>query len=240
MTRFRRPVQKVGRSEHLLRMPYPGNTTPEGVAANFRELERWGNDLPLPHRDSFVPYFIEYAPADPQEEWDVDLIEILHSTYGIDYTPTGTWLVHAGLGRIGLPPPEGTVGVRGSLLVLGQNYRPSIIAASTVGFFEPYEAIKTVDDINFVDSEVTYKWDLPKSSFSTGEGVLVQSTNVLYVYAADDPLTIQGGMQSSSIIDPDVSGELQTLPLSGHLYAWALRLTDRYSMPGDLEDITPD
>lgn len=220
-------------------MPYPGNTTPEGVIANFRELERWGNNLPLPPTDSFVPYFIEYAPADPQEEWDVDLIEILHSTYGIDYTPTGTWLVHAGMSRDGLPPPAGTVGTRGYVLVLGTNYRPSITASQVHGYFPPYEAIRVVKDVDFVDSEVTYEWVLPASSPSEAEGVVMQSTNVIHVYSADDPITIQGRMTRSSIVDPDVSGELQEEVVGSRLYAWALRLTDRYSVPGDLEDITP-
>jgi len=238
MTRFRRPKTTIGRTPYQLRMPFPGDFSPQNVLANFRELARWANELPYDGGDNFVPYFFQYAPEDPQEVWDVDLVALLQSKFTTDLMPTGTWLVFASLLPTGAP--DGAVGIDASLLVSGPNIGIPGRVYESIGYMDS-GAIRIVDsfDIDFTAEtfEPTYKWYLPElGGLGTAKPT---SLNLLAINAADDTLSIEGEARYAYIVDDTVDGTLAQEPMPSFLYAWAYRLSDGYNIPTSLEDVTP-
>jgi len=237
MTRLRRARTTAGRSKYQMRMPYPGTFTPENVVANFREIARWANELPIPSEDTFMPYFFEYAPEDPEDEWDVNLVTIMQSTFDIDLMPLGTWLVYATLKPHDIPVDA--VGADARLIVSGPNANTPHY--DSIGYMEGSEAVKIVTDLE-VDftaetSELTYEWFLP--ALSTLNYPQAWGMNLLVINAAEDDFGIQGGATATTIIDATVGPDLDTEAVPSRLYAWAYRLSDGYSIPTSFEDITP-
>ena len=241
MTRPRRARTTAGRSKYQMRMPYPGTFTPENVAANFREIARWANELPIPSEDTFMPYFFEYAPEDPQDDRDINLVEIMQSTFDTELMPTGTWLVYAVLQVESIP--VGSVGVDAEVTVLGP-WQTDVANSDyiSIGYMEGSEAVKVVTDltIDFTaeEFELTYEWFLPEV-----DAILiypkVDVLTVIKVDAAQDDMIVQGSARASSITDATVGPDLVAAPIPSNLYAWAYRLSDGYSIPTALEDITP-
>ena len=118
----------------------------------------------------------------------------------------------------------------GNLTMVGPNVTDRDY--NTLGSRE--EAIRTVESVNFLDEEVTYKWVAPPiGSFS------LSSTNVVVIDRAEDDLIVQGEYIVGEIDDPDVGPTILESPLSSFLECWALRLTDGYNIPTQLENITP-
>lgn len=240
MTRLRRARTTAGRSKYQMRMPYPGTFTPENVVANFREIARWANELPIPSEDTFVPYFFEYAPEDPEDEWDVNLVTIMQSTFDTPLMPTGTWLVYAVLQpEIILPD---SVGVDARIVVTGPNTGLPTPGYNSVGYMEGSNAVKVVTDltVDFTaeEFELTYEWFLP----TVNAGLIypqVDSLNLIVIDAAEDDIVIQGSARSSIIEDATVGPDLVAEIVPSNLYAWAYRISDGYSIPSALEDITP-
>jgi len=241
MTRFRRPKTTIGRTQYQLRMPFPTVLTPENTMANFREILRWANELPHANDDSFVPYFIEYDPPEPAEEWDANLVTLLQSKFTTDLMPTGLWLVQASLSPTEVP--AGAVGVDATLNVEGLNFGTAGNGVySSIGYMDG-EAVRYLDDftIDFTAEtfEPTYKWFLPP----VDGGLMIPKVswmNILRVNAADDDLTITGTARAATLTDPTVDGAIEVAPIPSYLYVWALRLSDGYNVPTALEDVTPD
>lgn len=238
MTRFRRPKTTIGRTPYQLRMPFPGDFSPQNVLANFRELARWANELPYDGGDNFVPYFFQYAPEDSQEVWDVDLVALLQSKFTTDLMPTGTWLVYAALLPETIPP--GAVGMDASLLVNGPNTGITGRVYESVGFMDGL-AVKTLDDltIDFTGEtfDITYKWYLPELGGLSSPKP--NSLNLIVISAADDEIPVEGEARYAYIVDETVDGTLAQEPVASYLYVWAYRLSDGYNIPTQLENITP-
>jgi len=240
MTRFRRPKTTIGRTQYQLRMPFPTVLTPENTMANFREILRWANELPHTNDDSFVPYFIEYKPIDPAEEWDENLVTLLQSKFTTDIMPTGLWLVHASLAPTEVP--AGAVGMDAILNVEGPNFGTASSAYASIGYMDG-EGIKVLTDldIDFTAETVdpTYEWFLPPVDGGL-MGATVHWFNVLSIEAADDEMTVTGFARAATLTDPTVDGAIEVAPIPSYLYVWALRLSDGFNAPRMLEDVTPD
>lgn len=237
MTRLRRARTTAGRSKYQMRMPYPGTFTPDNVVANFREIARWANELPIPSEDTFMPYFLEYKPEDPEDEWDVNLVTIMQSTFDTELMPTGTWLVYATLEPEDIPVEA--VGADAEIVVLGPNATGNNY--DSIGYMEGSNAVKVVTDLD-VDFtaetfELTYEWYLPRIGSLTYPQAW--GMNLLVVNAAEDDFRIQGQARISTITDFEVGPDLVAEVVPSTLYAWAYRLSDGYSIPTTLEDITP-
>jgi len=237
MTRLRRARTTAGRSKYQMRMPYPGTFTPDNVVANFREIARWANELPIPSEDTFMPYFFEYKPEDPEDEWDVNLVTIMQSKFDTELMPTGTWLVYAALEPEDVPVDA--VGADVRLVVLGPNLAGNNY--DSIGYMEGAEAVKVVTDLD-VDFtaetfELTYEWFLPAVASLTYPQAW--GMNLLVVNAAEDDFRIQGQARISTITDATVGPDLLAEVVPSNLYAWAYRISDGYSIPTTLEDITP-
>lgn len=239
MTRPRRVKTTAGRSQYQMRMPFPGNFAPDNVMANFREIARWANELPIPSDDTFVPYFFKYAPEDPQEVWDENLVTIMQSTFTTDLMPSGVWLVAASLAPTNVP--VGAVGIDARLLVNGPNVGTPSGSYESIGYMDG-EAIRVVDDlaIDFTleTFDITYKWFLPPVDGGLMNAI-PPSFNLVVINAAEDDIAIQGEARYATIIDPDVGPDLDVAPVDSFLYVWAYRLSDGYSIPTTFEDITP-
>jgi len=242
MTSFRRQESNIGRSEYQLRMPFPGNETPEGIRQNFRELERWGNNLPLARTPRFVPYMVTYQtpPADYATVNEVILSELWQAKYGTDVVPTGTWIVYA---RVFLAEslPAGTVGTRSMILADGSAF--NAIAGSDIsylGYFQGDNAIRVVKDIDFITPDITYEWTLP--DLAEPGAYMTPSANTIGLLTLDDGdggLFVRGSIERTSIIDPDVGPDTVSEYMLSGLVVSAYRLTDGYTMPFTVEDITP-
>lgn len=240
MTSFRRPEGNIGRSEYQLRMPFPGNETPEGIRQNFRELERWGNNLPLARTPRFVPYMVTYQT--PSADYAVDpmitLSELWQAKYSTDLVPTGTWIVQAQVFQ-GENIPLGTVGMRGRVEILGSYFNSFLTSAELqAGYFQGNNAIRVVDDIDFITPEVTYKWTLPDISAGY-TNVYAQAVSVIGIEDNDGGITVRGSMERSYLTDPDVGPDTTSEYMLAGLIVFAYRLTDGYTMPLTVEDITP-
>lgn len=242
MTRFRRPKTTIGRTQYQLRMPFPTVLTPENTMANFREILRWANELPHSNDDSFVPYFIEYKPADPAEEWDINLVTLLQSKFTTDLMPTGLWLVYAWISPTDVP--AGAVGVDATLNVVGPNIGVGAgnSAYNSVGYMDG-EAVQIVTgvDVDFTleTADLTYEWYLPP----VDGGLMSASTswmNILKITAADNDLKVTGEARAATLVDSTIDGAIGVAPIPSYLYVWALRLSDGYNVPTLLEDVTPD
>jgi len=241
VTRIRkRPIQ-VGRTEHVLHLPYPAADTAQGMKANIQQIHRWANDLPTPQYDSFVPYFLEWQvteEADAQDEWDFNFIEAVMTKYDIDFFPAGMWIVYASLTQTALPAEA--IGVRGELRVLGPN--GSSVRRGQAGTVT--EAIRIISNVNFIDEELEYEWVAPPGSGAAGNvGLELDHFNIVEAPMESfvgNEIKVQGKMESFTITDSTVSGDLTTDPLPSWLYVWALRMSDTYNTPTDLEDVSPD
>ena len=239
MTRFRRPQTTIGRTPYALRMTYPALITPENTQAIFREIQRWADALPYPNQGTFVPYFLEYKPEEPQVEWDVNLVLLMQEKFLTDIMPTGTWLVHAGLSPT--EAPAGAVGIDAKLLVKGPNLVTATNPYESIGYMDG-EAIRVLDDleIDFTAEtfDPTYKWFLPPV-----DGGLMSSKpssfNLIVIDRAEDDITITGSARAATIEDPDVGPDLAVEDIPSYLYVWAYRLSDGYSIPTSIEDVTP-
>jgi len=232
MTRARRARTTAGRSKYQMRMPYPGTFTPENVVANFREIARWANELPIPSEDTFVPYYIDYA-VEGEMEWTVNLIDILHTTYDMDLTPTGTWLVGASLNPDWSAVVD-PVGVRANLNI---GTAASGFHGATASIGNNTEAIRVVKDVDFITPEVTYEWVLPRVGvYNT---LFLNDIKVIPINAADDDISVQASAVAWTITDPDAGPDLTGEFIPTSLSVWAYRLSDGYSIPRYIEDITP-
>jgi len=238
MVRLRRPEAKVGRSEFQLRLPYQNGS--EAFFANFRELERWGNALPLPPRDKFVPYWIQYEPEDSQSAWNIDLLEIMQATYAMNLVPTGLWIVHVSCQLDYDELPDECVGAFTSLTITNDGLGvQEIKAAGYQG--GGIEAIRTIADIDFTLETVEYEWVLPYINISpTIQSTAQTLTRLRIISAADSSLNVLAYGSATTIIDKTAGPELNpdnVVPT--FVKAWAYRLTDEYGLPGEIENITP-
>lgn len=238
MVRPRPRQEHVGRTPHALR-PLRPEASPDAFAQNFRQLEQWANQLPVPRPDTFIPYFVEYKPEDPELTWDVDLVALIQSKFDTDLMPTGTWLVHAIISPTELP--VGAVGLQSTLIVNGPNVSTPSADRRSIGYIDG-EAVRYLDDLTIdfgaETFEPTYKWYLP----AVDGGLMTakaSSFNLVRIDAADDELTIEASARAATLTDPEVDGTLTVDDIPSYFYAWAFRLTDGYTIPTSLENITP-
>jgi len=223
-------------------MPYPGNTTPEGIKANMEELHRWGNNLPLPAQDTMTPYFVTYAPDPSTDPFDVDFKEVL-ALYGDDKIPGGMWLcgMEARVGPAATSNAhwDDRVGLRVTAFVNAENGgRPTVENDGVIGDTGGLEAITDIT-IDFVGEtyEITREWYVP---VLTDINAPTARSFSIFKVADLDGVTVN--LEASAEIfwmdDPTTVNTISFEPIECEIYAWAYRLTDYYGIPRMKEDVT--
>jgi len=213
-------------------MPYPGQTTPEGIMANMREIERWGNALPLQRSSNFVPYYLKYSSPTPETTWEFSLIEMMHDEYATEVIPTGLWFYSVVMATIA--PVVGTTGLRATL-----NLNLKGEAWSTAGYagYWMADALRVVKNIDFITPDVEYEWVLP-DLYDTSMGAEASAYGFTVV-DEDGGLEITGQSEYCFITDPDVGPESSFDESPSIVQAFAIRIADGYSVPSFVEDVSP-
>lgn len=234
---LRRPQPtNAGRTEFQLSLPYPGNTTPEGVQANFRALEQWGNRLPIARSSNFKPYIVQYdTTASPEQFPEFTLSQMWQAKYGTDIVPAGTWLVLAFCTPYTPALPPGVVGLRVIVNVGSGLDGIGNTGYAFAGYFDS-EAIRVVKDIDFVTPEVTYEWVLP----TIGDlSIPYAQTWAICTFSGDGGINVTGSADYEVITDPDVGPELTNGFPDVVIGCIAYRLTDYYDTPYGTENVNP-
>lgn len=240
MTSPRRRIEKIGRTEHRLNLPYPTVLTPDQQVGNWREVQRWADQLPMPHYQTMVPYWVSYAPEESDVEWDVDFKDIF-AEYGDDKIPGGMWLCGMTAQAVDVsehPNWGDRTGIRVVAQVnAGTGEDPDV---RTVGVTGDSGGVETVTDIDFTLETFETEWRVP------GFDVVTQApiARSLSIFKVDDLSTVTVRLQAYAelyyFVDPTVDGSLAFDNVDCQIYAWAYRLTDYYGIPREREDITPD
>lgn len=241
MTRFKPRQEHVGRTHYQLRMPYPGDVTPEGVRANFRELERWGNALPVPRPDTMMPVFFVYE-SDPMVGEDVlepaAVINVkdMLADYSDGTFPSGTYLIYLTVNYTPVYLSSHATEAVGWRIYASANSQYAGQNESTTNGVVSGTAMEVITDIDFTAETFDTEWRLP----------LVDprgSVSAIGLVAIDDIVTneveFNVGAECYYIADPTTSGELAADPTGFLVFAWIWRVTDGYGIFHTQEDITP-
>lgn len=241
MTRFKPRQEHVGRTNYQLRMPYPGNTTPEGVMANFRELERWGNALPVPRPDTMMPVLLVYE-SEPMIGEDVLFpsasidIKDLIAEYSDGVFPSGTYLVYLTVNHSNAFVTDHSAEAVGWNIYASANAQyPGQVETSTNGVYSG-SAMEVVTDIDFTAETFETEWRLP----IVGPVGSASAIGLLQIdELSSNVITFDVGASCAYIADPATSGELAYEPTGFVVFAWIWRVNDGYEIPRTQENITP-
>ena len=241
MTSPRRRIESIGRTHHALNLPYPTVDTEQSRLGNWREIQRWADQLPMPHYQTMVPYWVEYAPDPSATEWDVDFKDIL-AQYGDDKIPGGMWLcgMTAQAENISSHPNwADRTGMRVSAWVNAGI--TDLQGTRTIGTCGTSGGIETITDIDFTAETFETEWRVP--GFAAEQAPFAHSMSVFKVAdLASVTVRLKGFAELYWFTDPTVDGTIEFERVNCRIFAWAFRLTDYYGVPrlDQPEDVTPD
>jgi len=215
-----------------MRLPFTGPQTLETASSNFREIARWADELPISD-DRFVPYFFEYQSDTDQEEFDVNLFELMHADYGMDLVPTGLWIV--GAECFTTIVPDDAVGMTVGVRIYGDSF-PNMVRTQ-VGYSNSEAPFEVITDIDFTAEEVTKEWFLPSLNNFLDE-INASSCKLVRIQDASEDIRIEAVGFYSIFDDPTASPLLEFTPMPVSLRVWAYRLTDVFGMSNSIEPVT--
>lgn len=243
MTSGRRRIGTIGRTQYQLRMPNVNNVNPDGLVSNLREIERWGNALPMPQFQTKMPAHVFYYPDPMIGDGDypavtLDLNEIL-AEYADDVVPTGTWLCYMTVNFATTDiaeAPHLNEAVGWSLYANVATPDITVPSVHQTGYSSSDVALETVVDIDFVTPEFTTEYRLPimeaRGSVSSMGIVTIQdvTSNTVSLAASAALYYIEDPLTGGTILEEQVRFQIS---------AWMFRLGDAYDIPNMREDITP-
>jgi len=232
MTRLRRPKSIIGRSPWALRLPFVGPQTLDTATSNFREIARWAAELPAPDDGKFVPYYVEYQSETAEEEFDINLFELLHADYGMDLVPTGLWIVGASATSDNIVADA--VGATVSIGIFGDASFTRVKNERGYNNFDaPFELIT---DIDFTAETFTKGWFLPPLT-GDFDNFMSETTRLVRIEQAEDEIRVEAFGLATVFDDPTTSSMLLQVPMPVLLKVWAYRLTDYFTLADNIAQI---